>query len=238
MVMPAFRAARFGQPAQVVAARAAEVGGALGAAGPRADECGPEEHARRSKGSAIADDQLERAAAIFRAAGDLSRLKLLYRLCDGEWCVTELAEAAGVGLSTVSQQLRLLRAERIVARPGDKQYGRLAVMAGWRTEAKIMFDVAPSAFVPPPKVTSSVVRLTPRQSLLPCDLAALERITAAAFGQRRKMLRQSLRALASDPLPILEAAGIDPTARAEEISVEGFVALASGFSRFRDHGSS
>jgi len=79
-------------------------------------QCGPEEHARRSLRSAIADDQLERAAAIFRAAGDLSRLKLLYRLCDGEWCVTELAEAAGVGLSTVSQQLRLLRAERIVAR--------------------------------------------------------------------------------------------------------------------------
>ena len=79
-------------------------------------QCGPEEHARRSKRAAIGDDQLERAAAIFRAAGDLSRLKLLHRLCDGEWCVTELADAAGVGLSTVSQQLRLLRAERIVAR--------------------------------------------------------------------------------------------------------------------------
>ena len=82
-----------------------------------ADEhCGPEEHARRLRTAAVSDDQLERAAAIFRAAGDLSRLKLLFRLCDGEWCVTELAEAAGVGLSTVSQQLRLLRAERIVAR--------------------------------------------------------------------------------------------------------------------------
>ncbi|MBS2018539.1 MAG: helix-turn-helix transcriptional regulator [Deltaproteobacteria bacterium] len=79
-------------------------------------QCGPEEHARRSRQAAIGDDQLERAAAIFRAAGDLSRLKLLHRLCDGEWCVTELADAAGVGLSTVSQQLRLLRAERIVAR--------------------------------------------------------------------------------------------------------------------------
>lgn len=80
------------------------------------DHCGPEEHARRLREASINDEQLERAAAIFRAAGDLSRLKLLYRLCDGEWCVTELAEAAGVGLSTVSQQLRLLRAERIVAR--------------------------------------------------------------------------------------------------------------------------
>jgi len=79
-------------------------------------ECGPEEHARRAQRGTVEDEQLERAAAIFRAAGDLSRLKLLYRLCDGEWCVTELADAAGVGLSTVSQQLRLLRAERIVAR--------------------------------------------------------------------------------------------------------------------------
>jgi 16S rRNA (adenine1518-N6/adenine1519-N6)-dimethyltransferase len=125
-------------------------------------------------------------------------------------------------------------AERIVASAGDKPYGRLAVMAGWRTQAKILFDVAPSAFVPPPKVTSSVVRLVPRARPLPCDLAALERITAAAFGQRRKMLRQSLRALGQelgrDPQPILAAAGIDPTARAEEISVAGFVALANGFS--------
>ncbi len=78
--------------------------------------CGPEEHARRARLSVVSDEQLERAASIFRAAGDISRLKLLHRLSDGEWCVTELAEAAGVGLSTVSQQLRLLRAERIVAR--------------------------------------------------------------------------------------------------------------------------
>jgi ArsR family transcriptional regulator len=80
------------------------------------DVCGPEEHARRARLTVVSDDQLERAAAIFRAAGDISRLKLLHRLSDGEWCVTELAEAAGVGLSTVSQQLRLLRAERIVSR--------------------------------------------------------------------------------------------------------------------------
>lgn len=83
---------------------------------PARDVCGPDEHARRAKGTTVTDEQLDRAAAIFRAAGDLSRLKLLHRLCDGEWCVTELADAAGVGLSTVSQQLRLLRAERIVAR--------------------------------------------------------------------------------------------------------------------------
>jgi 16S rRNA (adenine1518-N6/adenine1519-N6)-dimethyltransferase len=124
-------------------------------------------------------------------------------------------------------------AERIVAAPGAKQYGRLAVLAGWRTEAKIMFDVAPSAFVPPPKVTSSVVRLVPRASPLPCSHAMLERVTAAAFGHRRKMLRQSLRALTADPRPMLAAAGIDPAARAEEIPVEGFVALTNAASSYR-----
>jgi len=117
-------------------------------------------------------------------------------------------------------------AERIVARPGGKSYGRLAVLAGWRTEAKILFDVAPSAFVPPPKVTSSVVRLTPRPVPLPCDAVLLQRVTEAAFGQRRKMLRQSLKSLGADPMPLREAAGIEPTARAEEIPVEGFVNLA------------
>jgi 16S rRNA (adenine1518-N6/adenine1519-N6)-dimethyltransferase len=121
-------------------------------------------------------------------------------------------------------------AERIVAKPGSKTYGRLSVLAGWRTEAKILFDIAPSAFVPPPKVTSSVVQLVPRQSPLPCDRRALERVTEAAFGQRRKMLRQSLKQLGADPIPLLEKAGIDPTARAEDIPVEGFVALARGLS--------
>jgi 16S rRNA (adenine1518-N6/adenine1519-N6)-dimethyltransferase len=118
-------------------------------------------------------------------------------------------------------------AERIVAKSGDKQFGRLAVLAGWRTEAKIMFDVAPSAFVPPPKVTSSVVRLVPRAHPLPCRRRTLERVTAAAFGQRRKMLRQSLRSLGADPAPLLAVAGIEPSARAENIPVEGFVALAN-----------
>jgi 16S rRNA (adenine1518-N6/adenine1519-N6)-dimethyltransferase len=117
-------------------------------------------------------------------------------------------------------------AERIAAAPGTKSYGRLSVLAGWRCEAKILFDIAPSAFVPPPKVTSSVVRLVPRPDPLPCDRAALERVTAAAFGQRRKMLRQSLKALGGDPLLRLSEAGIEPTARAEDIPVEGFVKLA------------
>jgi DNA-binding transcriptional ArsR family regulator len=79
--------------------------------------CGPSEHAARgARGSPFGEDAFERAAALFRAAGDVSRLKLLERLSEGEWCVTELAEAAGAGLSAVSQQLRLLRAERIVTR--------------------------------------------------------------------------------------------------------------------------
>src|SRR5262249_50270259 len=113
-------------------------------------------------------------------------------------------------------------AERVVAAPGAKSFGRLAVLAGWRAEAKILFDVSAAAFVPPPKVTSSVVRRDP----LPCDRAALERVTEAAFGQRRNMLRQSLRTLGLDPKPLLAAAGIAETARAEDIPVEGFVALA------------
>jgi 16S rRNA (adenine1518-N6/adenine1519-N6)-dimethyltransferase len=120
-------------------------------------------------------------------------------------------------------------AERIVAAPGSKSYGRLSVLAGWRCEARILFDVAPAAFVPPPKVTSSVVRLTPRPKPLPCDRRALERVTEAAFGQRRKMLRQSLKSLAVDPFALLATAGIAPTARAEEIPVDGFIRLAQAF---------
>ena len=119
-------------------------------------------------------------------------------------------------------------AERIVAPPGSKTYGRLSVLAGWRTQAKILFDIAPSAFVPPPKVTSSVVQFIPRENPLPCDRRALERVTEAAFGQRRKMLRQSLKQLGVDPIPLLETAGLDPTARAEDIGIEGFAALARG----------
>jgi 16S rRNA (adenine1518-N6/adenine1519-N6)-dimethyltransferase len=120
-------------------------------------------------------------------------------------------------------------AERIVALPGSKTYGRLSVLAGWRSEARILFDVAPTAFVPPPNVTSSLISLVPRASPLACERRALERVTEAAFGQRRKMLRQSLKSLGTDPLALLAAAGIEPTARAEEISVAGFVALARAF---------
>jgi 16S rRNA (adenine1518-N6/adenine1519-N6)-dimethyltransferase len=117
-------------------------------------------------------------------------------------------------------------AERIVAAPGSKSYGRLSVLAQWRCETRILFDVNPSAFVPPPKVTSSLVRLVPRAEPLICDRPLLEAVTQAAFGQRRKMLRQSLRSLGVDPFALLAAAGLDPTARAEEIAIDGFVALA------------
>lgn len=123
-------------------------------------------------------------------------------------------------------------AERIVATPEQrKDYGRLGVLAGWRTQARILFDVPRSAFTPPPKVTSSVVEFLPRAAPLACDQAHLSRVTQAAFSQRRKMLRQSLRSLTGEPLPLLEAAGIEPTARAEEISVEGFVKLARLFGK-------
>jgi 16S rRNA (adenine1518-N6/adenine1519-N6)-dimethyltransferase len=120
-------------------------------------------------------------------------------------------------------------AERITAQPGSKTYGRLSVLANWRSEARILFDVAAKAFVPPPKVTSSLVELLPRPAPLPCDSAALQQVTRAAFGQRRKMLRQSLKSLGADPSQLLAAAGIAETARAEEIAVDGFVALARAF---------
>ncbi len=116
-------------------------------------------------------------------------------------------------------------AERIVAKPGSEHYGRLSVLAAWRTTAKILFDVNRNAFVPPPSVTSSIVRLEPLpQPVAPADLKKLEAVTAAAFGQRRKMLRQSLKPLGGETL--LEKAGIDPTARPEQLSVVQFAALA------------
>jgi 16S rRNA (adenine1518-N6/adenine1519-N6)-dimethyltransferase len=117
-------------------------------------------------------------------------------------------------------------AQRIVARPGEDAYGRLGVLAGWRTEARIVFDVKPSAFVPPPKVVSSVVHLVPRAEPIACQTRALERVTQAAFGQRRKMIRQSLKGLGIDAGDLIAAAGLDPTSRAETLSVADFCKLA------------
>ncbi|SCY07009.1 16S rRNA (adenine(1518)-N(6)/adenine(1519)-N(6))-dimethyltransferase RsmA [Rhizobium sp. NFACC06-2] len=115
--------------------------------------------------------------------------------------------------------------QRIVAEEGDNHYGRLGVLAGWRTVAEMAFDVPSQAFSPPPKVTSTVVHLLPKDKPLPCDVAKLEKVTEAAFGQRRKMLRQSVKSLGGETL--LEKAGIDPTRRAETLSVEEFVTLAN-----------
>ena len=113
---------------------------------------------------------------------------------------------------------------RIAANAGDSAYGRLSVLCGWRTDAQIMFDIPPTAFTPAPKVTSSVVHLIPKPDPLPVDLKALEKVTKAAFGQRRKMLRQSLKSLGGEEL--LAKAGIDGTRRAETLGVAEFVGLA------------
>jgi 16S rRNA (adenine1518-N6/adenine1519-N6)-dimethyltransferase len=127
-------------------------------------------------------------------------------------------------------------AERIVAEPHSKAYGRLSVLAQWRCEARILFDVNASAFVPPPSVKSSLVRLIPRQAPLPCNRVLLERVTQAAFGQRRKMLRQSLRSLGADVPALLGAANLDATARAEDLSIADFVTLARTLAASRQLG--
>jgi 16S rRNA (adenine1518-N6/adenine1519-N6)-dimethyltransferase len=127
-------------------------------------------------------------------------------------------------------------AERIVARPGSKAYGRLAVLAQWRCEARIVLTLPPAAFTPPPKVSSAVVRLVAlSEPRFPADPGVLSRVVAAAFNQRRKMLRASLRGLAPDIEARLAAAGIEPTARAEEIAVEGFCALARALAPVASH---
>jgi len=121
-------------------------------------------------------------------------------------------------------------ADRLLARPRGKDYGRLSVALQWRAEVRRLFDLPPRAFVPPPKVTSTVVEIRPlAEPRYPADPATLERVLAAAFGQRRKMLRQSLRRLLPDPRPLLAAAEIPETARAEELTVERFAALARAY---------
>jgi 16S rRNA (adenine1518-N6/adenine1519-N6)-dimethyltransferase len=118
-------------------------------------------------------------------------------------------------------------ADRLTAAPRSKDYGRLSVLVQWLCEVRRLFDISPRAFTPPPKVTSTVLQIAPRaQPLHPADKATLERVTAAAFGQRRKMLRQSLRTLTPAAAELLAAAGIPETARAEELDVGQFCALA------------
>lgn len=118
-------------------------------------------------------------------------------------------------------------AERIVAKPGSKAYGRLALLAQWRADARIVMNLPPEAFTPPPKVSSAVVHLTALpEPRFPADPAVLSRVVAMAFNQRRKMLRSALKAAAPDIEDRLIAAGIKPTERAEQVSLEAFCALA------------
>jgi 16S rRNA (adenine1518-N6/adenine1519-N6)-dimethyltransferase len=121
---------------------------------------------------------------------------------------------------------------RIVARPGARDYGRLAVLSHWRTEPRIVLTLPAAAFTPRPKVDSALVEFVPKTAPQPaCGVSALERVTAAAFGQRRKMLRSSLRQLTPDPGPLLEELGIDPKARAEELEVGDFCRIANALWR-------
>lgn len=118
-------------------------------------------------------------------------------------------------------------AQRIVSEPGTKAYGRLAVISQWRTVPRVIMTLGPEAFTPPPAVASAVVEFVPRASPEPsCSVVTLGRVTAAAFGQRRKMLRQSLKGLDLDPAELLAAAGIDPERRAEQLTVADFARLA------------
>lgn len=124
-------------------------------------------------------------------------------------------------------------ADRIVARAGDPAYGRLSVLANWRCRTERIFNVPARAFTPPPRVDSAVVSLTPYANLPhPADREALEKVTAAAFGQRRKMLRAALKGLVGDPAGLLDSAGIAATARAETIDIAGFAALARAYQAY------
>ena len=117
-------------------------------------------------------------------------------------------------------------AERITAAPGDSAYGRLSILTGWHADAQILFDIPPDAFVPAPKIISSVVQIRPLPApRFACSQLALETVTRLAFGQRRKMLRASLKSVGGAPM--LEAAGIDPQARPQDLDIAAFCRLAN-----------
>jgi len=142
-----------------------------------------------------------------------------------DWLATVARDPGALSAMTLMFQKEV--AERLVAAPRSGAYGRLSVLTQWLCAPRLLFDIPPRAFTPPPKVVSTVVAVTPRaEPLAPASLAVLERVTAAAFGQRRKMLRQSLKSLGGDTAALFEATGIAPTARAEELAVEDFCALA------------
>ncbi|MEE8173650.1 MAG: 16S rRNA (adenine(1518)-N(6)/adenine(1519)-N(6))-dimethyltransferase RsmA [Alphaproteobacteria bacterium] len=124
-------------------------------------------------------------------------------------------------------------AARLTATPDTREYGRLSILTQWRCETRCLFDVGAKAFTPPPKVTSTVVQLVPRPTpLFPAEPSALARVTAAAFGQRRKMMRAAMKGLVADPEEFLAANGVDPRARAETLDIEGFCALARALPEF------
>ncbi|MDB5360054.1 MAG: ksgA [Rhodospirillales bacterium] len=129
-------------------------------------------------------------------------------------------------------------AQRLTAEPRTKAYGRLSVLTQWLAVPDMAFDIPPGAFYPPPKITSTVVHLAPRpKPLAEARIEDLERITAAAFGQRRKMLRVSLKTLGVDTDRLIQLAGVTPTARAEELAIEEFCALARALATFSERGA-
>jgi 16S rRNA (adenine1518-N6/adenine1519-N6)-dimethyltransferase len=129
-------------------------------------------------------------------------------------------------------------ADRLTAKPRTEDYGRLSIVTQWRCEVKQLFDIPPRAFIPPPKVTSTVVQLTPREPLYAADQKDLEAVAEAGFGQRRKMLRQSLKALPVEVNALLDRANVRDTARAEELDIEQFCQLARAFAELRRRGRS
>lgn len=145
---------------------------------------------------------------------------------------------SGTAFTSLTLMFQKEVADRLIAKPRTKDYGRLSIATQWRAEVKRLFDVPPRAFTPPPKVTSTVVQLIPRaEPLYPADAEMLEKVAAAAFGQRRKMLRQSLRQVSPQAEEVLVATGIAPTARGEELSIEEFCKLARAFKARRAPGA-
>jgi 16S rRNA (adenine1518-N6/adenine1519-N6)-dimethyltransferase len=140
----------------------------------------------------------------------------------------------GAAFASLTVMVQKEVADRLIARPRTKDYGRLSVLAQFLSRPRRLFDLPPRAFVPAPKVTSTVIELLPLpEPAFPARLADLERATQAAFGQRRKMLRQSLRSLGGDTEALMAAAEITPTARAEELTVAQFAALARALEKQR-----
>ena len=138
-----------------------------------------------------------------------------------------------IGWDSLTLMFQKEVAQRICAQPGEDNYGRLAVLSNWLAETKIEFDVPADVFVPPPKVTSAIVSLIPREHpLAEADLSTLEKVTAAAFGQRRKMLRASLKQITNEAETILIACNIDPTRRAETLTIEEFCTLARALKEY------